>query len=213
MLNVQNKKSIFQVSRIVRILEQKGEKGASIEEIDLLIPFMETISRRTLQRRLEEMQPDLIFSAGAARATRYFSNTVDKTAIEDINTVTDRETPARRRMPGRGNEHPADKSYKVPALQNGWTNYGGENAAAGYFKDNNGIVYLRGSVKNDISAPGTTIFILPEGYRPSTSGRLMFPVAGDNQFSRIDIRANGEVIIMTGPASFLSLDGIHFLAD
>jgi len=213
MLNLENKKSILQVSRIMGILKEKGEKGASIEEIDYAITFIEPVSKRTLQRRLEDMQPDIIFSAGSARATRYFLNTVDRTGIEDINTVTNRETPSRLKISTKGNPDPGAKKYLVPALENGWINYGGEHAGAGYFKDYNGIVYLRGSIKNGISLPGTTIFILPEGYRPSTSGRLMFPVIGNNVFSRVDIWANGEVLIMTDPGSFLSLDGIHFLAD
>jgi hypothetical protein len=212
MFRSENKKALFQVATILEILKEKGEKGASIEEIDLLIPFKETVSRRTLQRRLEEMQPELIFSAGAARATRYFNNKVNRTGIENINTGTDRETTNPLKISSKKSPDPAGNNYEVPALQNGWTNYGGENAAVGYCKNKNGIVYLRGSIKDGLASAGTTLFILPDGYRPS-GGRLMFPAIGNNGFARVDIRANGEVIIMTDHTSFLSLDAIHFLAD
>jgi hypothetical protein len=211
MVNIDNRKTLFQVTKILEILKEKAEKGASIEEIDQLIPFKEKVSRRTLQRRLEEMQPEMIFSAGAARATRYYSGKVNRTGIDNINTGTDRETTNQLKISIK--EAQAGKNYQAPALQNGWTNYGGEHATAGYYKDKNGIVYLRGSIKDGLASTETTLFILPDGYRPSTSGRLMFPVVSNNGFARVDIRANGEVIIMTGHTSFLSMDAIQFLAD
>jgi hypothetical protein len=64
------KKALEQIEVIIAALKKSGEAGTSIEEIKAAISI--TISHRTLQRRLEEMQQQGIAkTTGEARATRY----------------------------------------------------------------------------------------------------------------------------------------------
>jgi hypothetical protein len=70
-------------SKIFLIIKERGEQGASIEEIDFALIPEYHIPRRTLQRRLEEMQPGMIVAKGEARATRYYVSTAGDIAIYD----------------------------------------------------------------------------------------------------------------------------------
>jgi Fic family protein len=63
------KKALEQKEIIKSVLADAGEGGASLEEIKAALPV--AIPHRTLQRRLEEMQPEMITATGAGRATRY----------------------------------------------------------------------------------------------------------------------------------------------
>src|SRR5436190_7199975 len=55
--------------------------------------------------------------------------------------------------------------------ESGWTDYSGSEAPAGYRKIGS-QVYLRGIVTSS-NAPPDTIFILPSGFRPSSSVRAI----------------------------------------
>lgn len=69
-------------SKIYIFIKDRGEQGASIEEIDKVL--QEYIPRRTLQRRLGEMQQESwILAKGEARATRYYAKTAAETAVDD----------------------------------------------------------------------------------------------------------------------------------
>jgi len=96
-----------------------------------------------------------------------------------------------------------------PPLLSGWVNYSSEYNPAGYFRDKQGIVHLRGLVKN--GAIVGTIFTLPGGYRPAHR-ELMIVMTNPNVAGRCDIDANGNVIAMQGNAGWFSLDGITFRA-
>ena len=112
---------------------------------------------------------------------------------------------------------PAALAYTAPTLLNGWANFVGW-AAAGYTKDNQGLVHLKGLLKDGVTAVGTPIFKLPVGYRPSEN--RVFSVATFNGTSlihaRVDVGSNGDV--ETGVQdnnvqnTWLSLDGISFVA-
>jgi len=99
-------------------------------------------------------------------------------------------------------------------LQNSWVTWGDTHAPAQYIKLPNGFVHLRGLIKNGDTTVGTTLFNLPQGYRPlyhfitnqMTSSLVVF---------RIDVRSNGDVQIIEGTPSsgWISLDGITFMAE
>jgi hypothetical protein len=102
----------------------------------------------------------------------------------------------------------------IPAsLINGWVNYGDPFNPASYFADKNGVVHLRGLVKNGVI--GAPIFNLPVGYRPA--GQELHIVAsvsgasGDG-IGRCDILTNGDVFPRSGINGWFSLDGITFKA-
>jgi hypothetical protein len=80
-----------------------------------------------------------------------------------------------------------------------------------YTKASDGIVSLKGTLKSGTTTAGTVITTLPPGYRPSE--RLVFTTDSAGAWSRIDIFANGQVVIRLAYSSFLSLDNISFLAD
>lgn len=105
------------------------------------------------------------------------------------------------------------ETFITPALLNGYMQYGFGYANAAYYKDKMGRVFLRGTVTNVNDPDGLIIFNLPAGYRPSTSGRLMFEVINNGPTSRVDIMANGDVVVITGTTGWVNLDGISFKAD
>lgn len=91
-------------------------------------------------------------------------------------------------------------------------NYSATYNPAGYFRDKNGIVHLRGLVKS--GTMGATIFTLPEGYRPAY--RELQPVianATPNIIGRCDIYTNGNVNATSGNNGWYSLDGTTFRAS
>ena len=95
----------------------------------------------------------------------------------------------------------------APTLENNWLNWGTPDGPAGYFKDSLGIVHLRGIVKN---GSGSTIFTLPDTYRPAY--KEVHAVLASAVLGRVDIKPNGEVVVITGSYSWISLDGITFRA-
>jgi hypothetical protein len=101
----------------------------------------------------------------------------------------------------------------APPFGAGWAAYGGGNASPAFYKDKEGRVHLRGLLNS--GPAGSIIFNLPSGYRPSTSGQLMFTVNNGNSFARIDIWTNGDVVfpILPVPGTWVSLDGISFRSD
>lgn len=99
------------------------------------------------------------------------------------------------------------EDWKTPNLQNGWEFYGGEYNKLGYFKDSFGIVHLKGLVRKGSGI----IFTLPDGYRPV--GRELHAVCTNpNALGRIDIRSNGNVMVVAGSEGWISLDGLTFRA-
>lgn len=98
-------------------------------------------------------------------------------------------------------------SWSAPTLLNGWQDYGGDYSPAGYFRDKNGIVHLRGLVKGGSGA----IFVLPEGYRPAY--REIHAAVSNNTLGRCDILPDGSVQMVIGQTNWISLDGISFRAD
>ncbi len=102
----------------------------------------------------------------------------------------------------------------APALQNSWVNYGAPFADAKYYKDKEGVVHLKGLIKNGSIIVNTVLFNLPVGYRPSTSGQLIFTVDNATGIGRVDVKTNGDVVVVTAASNlFLNLTGISFRAD
>ena len=108
-----------------------------------------------------------------------------------------------------------DPLFITPTLQNSWVNYpsntGPNYSQAGYFKDSNGIVHLRGLVR--FGTAGAAIFTLPAGYRPG--GRSMFPsfTASPDTYGGVDVATSGQVTNRSGLNGYVSLSGIQFLAE
>lgn len=96
----------------------------------------------------------------------------------------------------------------ISTYQNGWVDYGTQWPTAGFYKDTQGIVRLRGAVKSG-TVPNI-IFSLPVGYRPV--GLAYFPVVSNNAFGFVSITPGGGVSIQVGTSPYVTLDGIWFQA-
>lgn len=101
--------------------------------------------------------------------------------------------------------------YTNIPLQNGWKNYGGSDPTAQYKINGLGEVRIKGTIKGGTMASGTTLFTLPEGYRPQQ--RHIHVAQGNNdQFVRVLVETSGAVTLFTAMTSngWLSLDGLTF---
>lgn len=104
-----------------------------------------------------------------------------------------------------------------PTLINGWVNYGDGSIAnysnASYYKDDQGIVRIKGTVKGGIM--GSPMFYLPAGYRPKGNRSFIVPSntgTGDTP-GRITVAYDGSVFLLNlGSNTFVYLD-CAFLAE
>jgi hypothetical protein len=99
--------------------------------------------------------------------------------------------------------------WTAATLTNSWVDYGGSEATAAYFKDQFGVVHLKGSIKSGTFSAAA--FNLPAGYRPAQNRN--FGTVSNNAFGYVNVSLNGNVTPVVGSTVYLSLDGIYFLAD
>lgn len=113
-----------------------------------------------------------------------------------------------------------------------WVNFGGGFATAAFYKDQLGIVHLKGLVANNQGSgpdPRTSAILrLPVGYRPTTE--RVFPSVSRATINglevaqaRVDVQPNGLVVLVgdcvpngvvcSGDGSYLTLDGVSFRPD
>lgn len=101
------------------------------------------------------------------------------------------------------------EKYKAVTFTNSWVNYAAGFATATYIKDKNGFVHLKGTVKS--GTVSTSMFNLPVGYRPLE--QLIFTIVNNGAFGRVDVLANGDVVLQGGSNLFVALDNIVFLSE
>lgn len=106
-------------------------------------------------------------------------------------------------------EYEAAPQWTDATLLNGWTNYGSPFHNAGYTKDLAGVVRIRGLINSGTLTPSTPLFRLPDGYKPLN--KLLINVQSTDALGRVDITANGDVVIVIGTAGWTSIDNISFL--
>lgn len=98
----------------------------------------------------------------------------------------------------------------APAFQNSWVNYDLTiYSSSGFYKDQFGIVWLRGVVKSGIM--GTAILTLPGGFRPHPQ-RVRFPSNNGGTLGVVEVHPNGNVIPTTGTNAHVPLDMVRFRA-
>lgn len=104
-----------------------------------------------------------------------------------------------------------------PAFENGWANHGDSVSVrypAGFWKQADGLVHVRGCIWKSALPVGETIFTLPAGYRPT---RLLGVQTSDAAGAPVgfEIGADGAVKKVAGStsATFLLLDGISFRGE
>ncbi|HEX8385104.1 MAG TPA: hypothetical protein VF576_02915, partial [Rubricoccaceae bacterium] len=103
----------------------------------------------------------------------------------------------------------AAEGYAAPTLINGWVNFGGQLAPAGYVRDGT-EVRLRGTVKSGVV--GDPIFVLPAGLWPPWDyiGVGMSVVGGVRTACQIYVNGVGEVSASSGTNTDVSLNGVSF---
>lgn len=113
-----------------------------------------------------------------------------------------------------------------------WKNYGSGFATAAYYKDQLGIVHLKGLVANDVEFSGQTvqsvrIFRMPGAYRPDSRRTFASVGSATADWSvgpgRVDVGPDGLVSLVSdcAPAAdlcsstgaYVTLDGIGFRPD
>nr|WP_276589366.1 phage tail protein [Sphingomonas sp. GM_Shp_2] len=101
---------------------------------------------------------------------------------------------------------------QIPSLVEPWINYGGGFGGARYHRDAAGQVMIDGLVQAPAGAAtaDVTLFTLLPGYRPGAT--LIFVTWSGGGPTRIDVLADGAVIMRGGNTAFTSLGGIGFLA-
>lgn len=80
-----------------------------------------------------------------------------------------------------------------------------------YTKSSDGVVTVRGLVKDGSAASGTVIGTLPPDYRPGST--RAFNVTGAGNYARINVYSNGNIVVRhLTSSSWVSLNDITFIA-
>jgi hypothetical protein len=100
-----------------------------------------------------------------------------------------------------------NEAWITPTLLNSWVNYAAGFNTLQYKKDADGIVTIKGVVKD--GTLDTTIFILPAGYRPAARFWTRQAESPSGTLARIDIYATGSVDQVNGTSTtILTIDAI-----
>lgn len=103
------------------------------------------------------------------------------------------------------------EAWIAPTLLNGWVNYGAGLATTGYMKDSMGFVHIKGFIKSGVATSGTSIFVLPVGYRPLET--LYYTTSSNGALAWGSIGTNGAVAISGGSNVSFSLSMPSFKAE
>ena len=73
----------------------------------------------------------------------------------------------------------------------------------------NGVVHLRGLIeKTSAMSPGEVMWTMPVGYRPAW--QVLLNCQSNGALGRVDVATNGQVILQSGNAAWVSLDGLCY---
>ena len=122
-------------------------------------------------------------------------------AIEELNQRIEHLEQARDEMK-------VQEIDLIPGLQNNYVR-DAETWAAPKARKTGDRVHLSGRVKG--GSQRTVIYTLPEGWRPAERG-IFATAQNENKICRIDILPEGNVKLISNWKTFVSLDGITFVA-
>lgn len=138
--------------------------------------------------------------------------TLDKSAVGlgNVDNTSDANKPVSTAQQTAFNlkANKAQENWTAPTFLNSWINNGSGYNNAGFYKDEFGIVHLRGLVKSGTMQ--ASIFTLPTGYRPAA--REFFGTVSNALFGSVYIDPDGSVVPWSGSNAWFSLDGITFKA-
>lgn len=104
------------------------------------------------------------------------------------------------------------KWVTVSTFLNNWTNYDSANWPVAQYRKVGSQVFLKGLVKNGNTGEGVPMFVLPTDCRPPTNV-VTNPVnasASSLTVGRLDINKNGNVCMVYGSNTYVSLDNVSF---
>lgn len=102
-------------------------------------------------------------------------------------------------------------SWTTPALSNLWVSYATASfPALQYTKSSDGVVTIRGMIKNGTAAANTLIVNLPAALRPSS--RRVFNVPSNAVNGRVDITSGGDLITQTVSNVWLAIN-VSYMVD
>lgn len=107
-------------------------------------------------------------------------------------------------------EEPELEGWKDLILLNSWVEFDTSRTPPQYMKTSDGIVHLRGTIKNGTTTSGTNLFNVPAGYRPDF--RHSFSLDSNLLHGRIDVYPDGNVKVVTVSATHCCFDGIVYRA-
>lgn len=102
-----------------------------------------------------------------------------------------------------------ETSWETATLTEGWQHHS-KFGNVQYYKNSDGMVFIRGTCKDGKTSAESVIFNLPEGYRPKTS---LFKTGLNNSYGLavIQIYNTGNVVVKSNvDAQWLNLDNIVF---
>lgn len=105
-----------------------------------------------------------------------------------------------------------DAGWLPLTLQNGWVNFGGEWAGAGYRKVN-GVVFVRGLIKNGSTVSLSVIANLPAGYRVASNQGHHIPTVSNDVFSYKRIHSSGDITVGAGASAVYFDLSCSFIAE
>ena len=104
------------------------------------------------------------------------------------------------------------KRWEAPALAPPWANAGGDATRAGFMRDADGSIRLRGRLtrapggKSGKRALPLAVFTFPEGCHPTY--RQRFPVLSRGKLAVLEVEVGRNVVLVKGAIEDLSLDGV-----
>lgn len=113
----------------------------------------------------------------------------------------------------QGMFYPTTSGWTTLTLQNGWQVFDTTGHSLNrYRKGADGIVTVKGLIKNGTTTAGTVVAQLPAGFRPKE--RLCIAGVAGAAHSRIDVLPNGQIIIGGyANSGWTSLDNVSFVAE
>lgn len=101
-------------------------------------------------------------------------------------------------------------NWQIPTLLNSWADASGYQGAR-YRKDLLKQVHIQGRIDTGTDTPGTVLFTLPVGSRPSAL--LSFVAHSNSAIGLVEVQSDGDVVIRIGNNASLDLNTIKFAAE
>lgn len=142
-----------------------------------------------------------INASAAIDATKIADGSVTSTEFQYINSLS---SNAQTQINTKASIAPTLAPWIAPTLLNSWVNYGGSFDTAGYYKDEFGIVHIKGVIKSGTTTASTVLFTLPAGYMPLLT--KLFPTISNDLFGYFQINSFGSLLFITGSNASFSVE-------